>query len=88
MENLTMRNLENLFEGAKKENAKYIGLKIMLPHAEKPEIIINSAGNFDAKLEYYKNTYTDDLKHKNDSKVEIIGFTYGNTFTDIEKDLM
>lgn len=85
---LMIHNLQNLFSSAKKANAKYVGIKVLLPDSKEPEIIINPFNNFDSKLEYYEKTYTDDLRHKHDLQVEIIGFTYGNSFADIEKDLV
>ena len=53
-----------------------------------PEVIINSKGNFDKKLEYYQNAYNDDLTLKSFNGIKIIGFTYGDDFDSIEYDLM
>ena len=86
---LTIKSLENCFEKAKKNpTANYIGVKISMKGFEKPEIIINSKENFDAKLEYYKNAYDEELNHKHADGIKIIGFTYGEFFEDIENDLI
>lgn len=47
-----------------------------MPGFELPEIIINPAENLEKKLEYYKNTYDEDLKHKYAEGVKIIGYTF------------
>lgn len=85
---LTMRGLQTMFEWAKKYDAKYIGVAVKIKDYEKPQITISPKENFDEKWEFYKKTYTDFLKHKDNENVKIIGFTYGNSFADIEKDLM
>ena len=85
---LTMENLVNNFEQAKNRNAKYIGIVIMMLGAEKPEIIINSKENFDTKLAYYQNAYNNDLTLKAVEGIRIVGFTYRDSFGEIEKDLI
>jgi hypothetical protein len=60
---------------------------IELPNAEGLEVIINDKANFKYKLEYYQTTYNNDLSHKHVQGLKIIGFTYGNSFDDIDKDL-
>ena len=72
----------------KKHDAKYIGVAVKITGYEKPQITISPKENFDEKLEFYKRTYTDFLKHKDNENVKISGFTHGNTFADIEKDLL
>ena len=54
----------------------------------KSEIIINDNENFDKKLSYYKNSYNQDLTLKTFSGIKIVGFTYGDSFETIEKDLI
>lgn len=84
---LTMKNLEECFKGAKKSEATYIAVGVKNESSESAELIINPNINFDDKLEYYKNSYTDDLVLKNCDKIRITGFTYGDTLGDIEYDL-
>lgn len=88
MEPLRMSHLENCFAGAKEKGAEYVGLKIEVEGAEKPEIIINPKENFDSKLAYIKATYTDELVHTVSEIIQIVGFTFGNSFAEIEADLL
>lgn len=85
---LTMTNLENCFAEAKREEWAYIGVKIQMQGFEQPEVIINPFNNFDAKLDYYKKAYNDDLTLKTFNGIKIIGFTFGDDFGDIEADLV
>ena len=55
---------------------------------EKPEIIINSKENFEEKLEYYRKAYDENLILRSFNGIRIIGFTYGDTFENIEEDLV
>lgn len=85
---MKMNNLINCFKAAENNNARYIGLAIRVPDAHEPEIIINLSENFEVKLDYYKKMYDEDLSHKAVGDIlQIIGFTYGNSFSDIEKEL-
>ena len=86
---LTLENLDRCFEMAKRSEAKFIGVAIRVPDAPAIEIIINSCSNFDAKLEYYKKTYEADLSHKAvGDTLKIVGFTYGNSFAEIQNNLI
>lgn len=86
---LTMANLGNCFNKAWEEESEYVGVKIEMDGFLKEEIIINSIENFGSKLNYYRNAYNEDLTLKNASgKVRIVGFTHGNSFNQIEKDLL
>lgn len=85
--NLTMKNLEECFKGAKKYKSTYIAVCVKHDDSESAELIINPSINFDDKLQYYKNAYTEDLVLKNCDKIRITGFTYGDTLGDIEYDL-
>lgn len=84
---LTIKNLENCFNGALNNKANYLGIKVQLEDKSYSEVIINERRNFAFKWSYYAETYNEDLTHKHNEKIKIIGFTYGNTFEDIEKDL-
>lgn len=86
---LTIEDLEKCFYEASKKDEKYVGVKIQMEGFKKPEIIINENANFDSKLAYYKKAYNGDLTLRNaPDKIKIIGFTYRNTFKEIEKDLI
>lgn len=86
--NLTMKNLESCFEDAKRLGYNYVAVKIDMRGFSKPEIIINRKENFDDKLDYYKNTYDENLILKSFNGIRIIDFMYADTFDDIEEDLV
>lgn len=85
---LTMTNLENCFVRAKEIKVNFIGVKIQMEGFQKPEIIINPIENFDAKLEYYKKAYNNDLTLKAFNGIKIVAFTYGDDFESIQDDLV
>jgi len=86
--NLTLDSLENTFEAAYQNGARLVAVKIEMQGFEKPEVIINQTENFKTKLEYYKKAYNQDLTLKAFNGIKIIGFTFGDTFDDIESDLI
>lgn len=81
---LTLKDLEDVFNRAIKYNEEYIGIKIEAPDLEEPEVIINSRENFEAKLSYYKKSYNEDLTLKSFNKIKITGFIYGCNFAEIQ----
>ena len=85
---MKLSNLENCFKAAKEIGAKYIGISISTRGYAGNEIIINPSENFDKKLEYYKSAYNDDLMLKSYDGRKIVGFTYGDCFETIQKDLL
>ena len=83
--------LKALFINAKVEGARYIGVKIATEGNSEPEIIINPEKNFDSKFDYYMSAYDDDLiliSAKGKKEIRITGVAQGNTFEDIEYQLM
>lgn len=76
MELKTMNDLENIIDLSIKENEP-LGLFIEMPGFEQPELIINPVVNLRKKLEYYKNTYDENLEHKYSKGIKIIGYTFG-----------
>ena len=85
---MKIENLEKCFYEASKQDKKYVGVKIQMQGFSKPEIIINENENFDSKFDYYKKAYNEDLTLKTFNGIKIVGFTYGDSFKDIEKDLI
>lgn len=85
---MTIHNLEKCFYTASQLDKKYIGVKIVMKDFPRAEIIINENENFDLKFNYYKKAYNEDLTLKTCPEIKIVGFTYGDTFEDIEKDLL
>lgn len=83
--------LKALFINAKVEGARYIGVRIATEGSSEPEIIINPGKNFDSKFDYYMSAYDDDLiliSAKGKKEIRITGIAQGNTFEDIEYQLM
>lgn len=85
---MNINNLEKCFYEASVKGAKYVGVKIKMEGFPKAEIIINENENFDKKFDYYKKAYNEDLSLKTFSGIKIVGFTYGDSFEEIENDLM
>ena len=85
---LTLANLERCFDSAKEQGYSYVGVKIKMEGFEESEVIINPNANINKKLEYYKNAYNDDLTLKSFNGIKIIGFTYGDSYDEIEEDLV
>ena len=75
MELKTINDLEKIIGIAIREN-KPLGLFIEMPGFEQPELITNPAINLSKKLEYYKNTYDENLEHKHAKGIKIIGYTF------------
>lgn len=63
-----------------KSNLKYMAIAITIGNSDKPEIILNSRENFKQKIDYYKVTYDEDMKHKysKDIDIRISGFMFTN----------
>lgn len=83
--------LKAIFINAKAVDSRYIGVRIQTEGSNQPEIIINPRENFDAKFDYYMEAYDDDLiliSARGKKKIEITGIAQGNTFEDIEFQLM
>lgn len=86
--NVKMENLEICFNQAVVTGAAYVGVLIEMEGFPQPEVIINKNENIDSKLAYYKKTYGEDLNHKFAPGIRIVGFSYGQNFSDIESDLI
>lgn len=84
---LKMNNLKECFKVAKEKKAAWIAILVKDKNSTGEELIINPNINFDIKLAYYEKAYTDDLVLKSYDGIRIVGFTYGDTLTDIEFDL-
>ncbi|MFA2720547.1 hypothetical protein [Bacillus paranthracis] len=85
---LTLTSLNTCFNDAIKAESKYIAVKINLG-LPKAEIIINPIDNFKDKQDYYNITYDEILCHRfaKNEVIQIIGFTHGNSFAEIENNL-
>lgn len=87
MINMSIKNLARCFYEASKQEKKYVAVKIEMEGFKKDEII-NENANFDKKFQYYKKAHNDDLRLKTFNGIKIIGFIYGDTFEEMEKDLL
>lgn len=80
---LKRKDLFVAFAVAMNEGHTFIGVAVTGPGADKPEIVITHIDNFEAKLEYYLHTYTDELRLVALPSVQIVGFASGNTLNTI-----
>lgn len=71
----TMEDLEKLVQKAIKLG-KPLSLFIEMPNFKMPELITNPVPNLKGKLEYYKNTYDENLEHKHAKGIKIVGYTF------------
>lgn len=88
MSELNINMLENCFKAAKEKNKRFVGVKISMQGFPSPEVIINERENFDLKLSYYKSAYNENLTLGSYESIKIVGFTYGDSYEDIQKDLI
>lgn len=85
---LTYKNLLNAEHGCLEFGCKYFAVAVRLPDLEKPEIIINPKDNLPEKIKYYLKNYDDELKLIHNPAIQIVGITFGNSFEEIEEDLL
>lgn len=83
----TLKDLEELFEDAIKDNSNYMAIIIKTEGYQDAEIIINSRVNFDKKLEYYKRAYNDDLTLKSFNGIKIVAGICADSLCEIEECL-
>ena len=87
----TFKTMENLIESinmAQEISFKYFAIKVEMDGFPEEEVIINPMINAVEKIDYYKNTYNDDLTHKHAKGIRIVDYTYADTYEDIESDFM
>lgn len=65
--------LEKVIKDAK-ENRKCVAIALHMPNQKEDEIIVNHYNSLDTKLEYYKNTYDEDLVMRRNSKIYMTAF--------------
>lgn len=78
MEKTKLERLIEVFEYAKRTRAEYVGIVVKMDGFETNEVIINHYNNIESKLEYYKNTYDENLNHKYSKGISIINFSFDN----------
>lgn len=85
---LTMSGLEKIFKRAIENNAEYVAVAVEFDEADDVEVIINTIENAEYKLKYYKESYNFDLTHKYAKGVKILAVAFGDSFEEIEVDLL
>ena len=85
---MNKNDLRELFEHARIGNFKYIALEIQQDGVHDNEVIIIHQNNFERKWEYIDNAYDKDLHLKNAPFIWIIDASYGESFKELESDLM
>ncbi|WP_438285549.1 hypothetical protein [Bacillus wiedmannii] len=88
MMDLTYKNLKQCFTNGINNDAEFVGVLIEMEGFDDPEVIINHRVNIADKLDYYGKTYDENLNHKFAKGIRIVGFTYGDSFADIQNDLV
>ncbi len=84
---LNIENLENCFNAALKNKAKYVAVKLKTKMSKECEIMITPYESITTKLKNYKEIFNYYLELEAYNGIKIVGFTYGNTFKEIEHDL-
>ena len=82
---MTLEGLRRAFGSIWAKESKYVGILVDIVGVK--EVIINSNENFDAKLEYYEKAYNEDLTHKHAVGIKIVGYTFGDSFAEIQNEL-
>lgn len=81
-----MSMLESAVLFAQDVNYQYFAIKVEMDDFPDSEAIINPIINMVEKLEYWKNTYNEDLTHKHSKGIKIVDFAMGDSFEDIQWD--
>ncbi|ANC07683.1 hypothetical protein WR51_11470 [Bacillus cereus] len=69
------------------EGVEYVAVQIRMDRFSSDEVIVNDKYNIYSKLAYYKKTYNEDLEHRWDPGVRIVGFACGYSFSGIIREL-
>ncbi|ANC19349.1 hypothetical protein WR52_11405 [Bacillus cereus] len=69
------------------EGVEYVAVQIRMDGFSSDEVIVNDKYNIYSKLAYYKETYNEDLEHRWNPGVRILGFAYGYSFSGIIHEL-
>lgn len=58
----------------------YMMVLVSVNDSKFPEIIINTKSNFEEKMKYYRNAYSNDLTLKSNPNVRIVGYAFFDDF--------
>ena len=79
-----MKALELAVKVTQTSGYEYFAIKVEMNDFPSEEVIINPIINMTEKLEYWKNTYNEDLTHKYSNGIKIIDFAMGDSYEDIQ----
>lgn len=79
-----IEDLANIFETALHNFSEYVYIEVTIPKQKETEYIVNKRSSILNKLEYYKNTYDENLIHKNCKEIKIISAGYVQSYIDLE----
>lgn len=85
------KQFTTVFKSAIQNHATYIGVGIQTEGSSRPEIIINPIENFAEKLKYYRAAYDEEMvlvSTKGKKDIRIIAVAWGDSFSDIEFQMM
>ena len=80
--------LESVFLMAIDMDVKYVGVMVESEDSPDYEIIINPIENAVSKIDYYSKAYDDYCVLKSNPKIRIVNASYGETFSQIEYELL
>lgn len=73
-----IKELEDIFYEAIKENAQSVAVEVTIPGQKETEFIINKYRSIKNKLHYYKRTYGENLVHNKVPSIKIVSAGYGD----------
>ncbi|OPH61893.1 hypothetical protein BC351_01230 [Paenibacillus ferrarius] len=80
--------LNSAFDTASTLGHRFIGVKVHMEEFKRDEIIINECENFTSKLEYYQKVYDENLRHHFSKGISIVDVASGNSFDELQADLV
>lgn len=82
---LSLTALNECFQKAIRLHYGLVAVRVRVGLTDE-EVIINTRENAQGKLDYYNNVYNENLVHKfsGEKEIRITGFTFGNTYQEIE----
>lgn len=83
---LKYKDLESCFNAAYNFDKAYVGVLFTLPN-QHDELQVSLTESKETKLQYFKDNYTDELVHKHNPDVRVIGLSFGNSIDDIAMSL-
>lgn len=79
--------MEEQIKRAYDEGLNYFGVAVKIPGNMNNELIINHIGQYPTKLQYYKETYNEDLHHRSVEGLRITHTAVGKTVDSVANKL-